>query len=307
MNFGTEIWTAGFTQVFQHFAKDNGGGTPLTLGTNAGGISGAGVMDADLVYMKGATAGVLGDAMGKITGGIPVFWAEGPPSTTPSAPDHQFTVAELKACKGTYKFFKDPPGGKKVYKEVVDMSGCPPDTLFGVWNVFSNTALQSDRKVSTPAGGLPEGIIINGAGKGHFERDLDPNLWFKSGVAINGVAHGSTVAVPVPDLTNFPNATVSPHIIYQNLGQSNGNPGFCEFTPVTPCTACNSGGTCTAGGGTCACSTPPSSKVFLPGRNGVTSAVSHFAWQPATGMESYCSVSAGNMCKPIPLSMLQPY
>jgi hypothetical protein len=306
-SLGTQIFSAGMTQFWSQIARVNpaptdGGGMYQALGGGTGGVSVMGVPDDTLLFMSKAPNSPMG-GVGTGYGTLPVFWQEGPPSTVPTYADHQFTFGEWKKCKATFAFYKDPPvpaaAGKKWYKQVVDVAGCPPGVLFSVWNVFSNTDSAADRKVSMPVGGLPEALVTDSMGAGHFERDLDPEVWFKAGISANGVAHGSTVQQTIPDPATFPNASVIPNLIYQNQGQTNGNTGWCEKDPMmhiidTNVVAANT-----------ICTQTASNKIFLAFQPGVSGANTHGAIIPPAGQEDYCSV-AGN-CKPIPISMLQPY
>lgn len=298
MDFGTQIYSSGMTQIYIHFAAkgtatDTDMGTTTTtytkLGTSlTGGVTLTGVDDSTPLFMSTSH-----DQVGNIPM-IPVFWPEGPPSSVPTAHTTQVTLGEWKKCVGQVSIYKAPPTLPTGFKEVVDMSGCPGDMSFSAWNVYYkgvSTDPMTDRVLSTPAGGMPNFFVSNGAGKAHFERDLDPNVWFKAGALVNGIAHGTKStdpATPLPDLTTYPNANLGVTVVFHNNGQSNGNPGNCVKDVNGNCV------------------TPASPDVFLPGNNGKDSANAFSATPPGAGQEAYCNGGAGK-CNPIPLSMLQPF
>ena len=303
-DFGTELMTTYSTSTWFNVARINpapadGGSMYQTLGLLSGGINVAGVMDTDLVFMAKAPFYPLG-----VNNAIPVIWGDGTTSTTRTAIDHQFTIGEMKKCVAVLKFYKDPPeavaAGKKYYKEVIDLSGCVADMTYAIWNVYSNSGDNADRTISTPAGGLPNFFITNGNGQGHWERNLDPMVWLKSGVAVGGTSHAPSIT-GLPDLTTYPNASLGPYLTFHNFHQSNGNAGFCERDPnmhvldtnvIAPNTLCV---------------TPPSNKINLPGLNQVEIAITHYFFPPAAGLEAFCSAPAGKTCSSVPLSMLQPF
>ena len=93
-----------------------------------------------------------------------------------------------------------------------------------------------------PAGGIPNELITDENGTGHWERVLDSSVWMKSGAPTPFL---DTLATPlgIPNLGSSPNAGVLTLVQYHSNQQSSENLGTCvpaDFTmaydPVSnPC------------------------------------------------------------------------
>ena len=127
-----------------------------------------------------------------------------------------------------------------------------------MWFNDATPPYQAARSPGTPAGGLPNLISPISDGTFRFERDLDPEVWTKSGVALNGNTHtGGPGATPtttqgaVPDITTNPDASFWIATFIHNDGQSNGNGGWCMADPSDPakCRIPNNISNTTAGAG----------------------------------------------------------
>jgi hypothetical protein len=237
----------------------------------------------------------------RIAGGWPVYWDANPanPSSTPSAFDHYIKVSEWDNCTQTWAIYKDPPGigGKKYYRLVVDYAGCPPNASFEHWFNYGNGANGAMRILGTPAGGLPNSIMIQANGTAHWERDFNPEIWTKSDVALNGNTHGGQMGTGrTPNLSVSANASFWIATFFHNSGQSNGNAGWCMPDPTVP-TICGIpdyvGGNAAGTNGVMAANVP--AYIYLPGK---------------VGFESFPAFAGGatpNVTNAAPLSALQPY
>jgi len=172
----------------------------------------------------------------RVVGGWDVYWDANAntPSSTPSAFDHYITVGEWDTCTMTWSVYSNPPniGGKKYYRLVVDLAGCPPSSSIEMWFQYGNGANGASRILGTPAGGLPNSTMVTANGTAHWERDFDPNVWTKSNVALNGNTHagggfGNGTQGRTPDLSTNPLASFWLAAFWHNSGQSNGNAGWC--------------------------------------------------------------------------------
>jgi hypothetical protein len=255
-------------------------GTCERLGTALGVLMANPPPDSTPTFLKAGTP------IGRpASGNYPIHWETGNVSTTPSAVEHQTTLGDWKTCTGSWAVYNNPPSGKKTYFVVVDLAGCQPGLVFSVWGVASNTKAFANVVNAFPLGGVPNSLEIDAAGKGHWEREIDPNIFFKSGVVINGNAHNPAQGQgAIPDITVNTNASFWPALNIHASGQSNGNPGACERDGTTNC----NGGPC--------CVTPPSPNIFLPGVTNVD-AIPVFVGPEVMGQPQM----------PIPFSMLQPY
>jgi len=210
----------------------------------------------------------------------PASWGTGAPdSTVRVANTHQITVGDWKKCHGSWSLYKNPPNGAVGdIRVVVQMSGCPANINFSLWHTFYTTDQYDDIYLATPLGGVPSAFNTNSDGTAYFERDLDPNVWFKSGVTLEGAAHGANNKIP--DTTTFPNAHYAVDLVYHNTGQSNGNMGWCARDVSNNCV------------------TPPSPNMFLPGQLGLD----------AFGIMTGAKVKGGGSTStnPAPIGMLQP-
>jgi hypothetical protein len=287
--YGTRIFSSAFITAWPNlfFSSSNADagtttcatGTCQALGT-LGTISPTAPADDTVTFLK------AGREIGKpASGTYPIHWETGNISTTPSAVSHQTTVGDWKKCGGSYSVYNNPPNGKKTYFVVIDMANCPVGLVFSVWGVVSTDATFPNRVNAYPLGGVPNAMEIDAKGNGHWEREIDPEVFFKSGVSINGNAHNPGLGMgSIPNLMTSPNASFWPAVNIHANGQSNGNPGACERDGTTNC----AGGPC--------CVTPPSPNIFLPGQVGVDQAPI-FVAPTLTGQPSMA----------MPLSMLQPY
>jgi len=103
----------------------------------------------------------------------------------------------------------------------------------------------------------------------------------------------------IPDTATFPTASVIVALLYQNQGQTNGNPVWCAKDPAAHTIDGNAVAANTI------CTQTASTQVFLAFQPGVGGANTHGSFAPGAGQEAYCSVA--NKCIPMPLTMLQPY
>lgn len=221
----------------------------------------------------------------------PVIWLSGSEATIHTANDHQITVGEWKQCKASYAIYKNPPSGKKNYLVSVDVTSCVPNVLMTVWNSYGLDNTQANFSLTTPVGGIPNVLVTGPDGSGHFEREIDPNVYYKSGTQLNGSAHAGTCVAncdggmpvfgsAIPDLTQYPDATTWVDLSVHNLGQTNGNAGFC----ITD----NSGN----------CLPKPSPDIYLPGNLAIDWSIGFFG---------VADTSVGCNSMKLPLSMVQPY
>jgi hypothetical protein len=220
---------------------------------------------------------------------VPAHWFANNVSSIETANGHQITVGEWKKCTANLAIYKNPPSGKKNYLITVDMASCPPDLMFSVWNSYAPDGEFFDIALSVPAGGLPNVIMTGPDGSAHFERELDPNAWFKEGGNRTGSAHSTGAVEKVPTNPNGGKADFWIDLALHNDGSSNGNPGFCEV---------DNNGICLA---------QPSPNVYLPGNLTVDWTA---AFLGAAGPNSGCPAAntggaPGNT--EITLDMLQPY
>jgi hypothetical protein len=277
-NFGTKIFSSPLNQVWGRLAYMNpnppdGGSAFSPLGDRYH-ITATTVPDTASMYLlSGVTVGFTPGTT------LPVHWETGNVSSTLPAQDHVITVGEWKTCNGSWAVYNNPPSGKKNYNIVIDLAGCPPYTILSVWMVASLDGTFPMIVDAFPAGGIPNSFEVGQNGQAHFEREVDPAKWFKSGIAVNGNAHNPSLGMGmIPDLNTYPNAAIYPSVQLHTSGQSNGNVGNCEKD---------------ANGN---CLTPPSPNIFLPGRPNIDATLTHDAVK--------CTGCPGS---PIPLSMLQPY
>lgn len=152
------------------------------------------------------------------------------PDGTFEDPDLVFSVEDWAQCAGSSSFYKlpEPINGKKYYKMVVDMTNCLPLTLYSVWLNWSPDGTRQNNTLSAFAGGIPATVNTDENGNAHFERLLDPEIWFKSGATMPwGAQFRANDAMVIPDITQNPNAGVLVVIIYHSNGETNGNPGQC--------------------------------------------------------------------------------
>jgi hypothetical protein len=269
-NHGTELAAADFAfNLSDLYFKDQG--VLKVVGSNVGLVTST-VQDPDPLFLKnGEPLGFSGN------GKIPVHWFAGPQSMGLLAGAHPFTWSEWKKCKGGYKVFKDPPNAKKVYRFVIDVSGCPPHLLMTAAMSYSPTDKDADRWGTAPLGGLPSSFVIDEKGVGHWERDVDPKVFLQGGQPIYGATYAGTT---IPDLAMYPAAHAWVIVFASNIAQTNGNAGFCERDMNTN-----------------DCVTPPSTNVYFPGQFGVDA---------FRVFQSNAPVQVPN-AKPIPLNWLQPY
>jgi len=273
MNHGTMIWSStqdpDWSLVFYKVTDADAGDMYLPVGTEGGPT--AGVPDSTLLFTADGTP------MGGMPP-IPASWGTGAAdSTVLVANSKQITVGDWKKCKGTWSLYKNAPNSKAGdIRVVVQLQGCPANINFSVWHTFTTSDQYDDLIFGTPLGGVPSAFNTNADGTAYFERDLDPNGWFKAGVALGGASHGTG---GVPDLTTYPNTHYSVDLVYHNTGQSNGNAGWCK--PL--------------GGG---CEAAPYPEVLLPGQFGIDS----FGLMTGTKVKGGGQTSTN----PVPLGMLQP-
>lgn len=271
------------------------------------------VPDDTEIYMAGIggppnTDPAKADKLGKHAP-LPTFWDSNPSVTTgefPIAQQEVITVGKWKTCTMTYAIYSNPPREdmKKWYRVVVDAAGCPADTSLGLWFQYSDTKYVSGRILSNPAGGTPNMMFTDASGKAHWERDLDPEVWFKYGVSLHGSTHGKSI---VPATGRIPNmsadASFSVAAFVHNDGQSNGNAGWCYVDPITN-TIC--GQTATIGGPVGG-GAPTASKD-----NSTLANVKSYVYQPGkVGYDAFPAFGAGSVdgvsTNTAPLSVLQPY
>jgi hypothetical protein len=278
MNHGTMIWTSthnlDWSSVWYKNTSGDAGTTYDPVGTEGGPMNG--IADATLLFMAD------GDPMGGLMP-QPVTWATGAPdSTVRVANDKQLSITDWKNCKTQFSLYRNPPNGKAGdIRVVVQVQGCPANMNLSVWHVFNTTDQYDDIYMAAPLGGVPDAFNVNADGTGYFERDLDPNIWFKAGQALEGATHGPAgQSAKIPSLTDFPGATYSVDLIYHNNGQSNGNAFWCARDAMNNCV------------------TPPSPNLLLPGQYGID------VGAVLTGSKVKNGGSAS--AHPAPLGMLQP-
>jgi hypothetical protein len=267
-NNGTLIHSSTFAMEFGSlFHMGAAGLEPI----GATGVINAGIGDGEPTYLaSGIPTGAIDPA--------PVHWTPGAVSSTPSAIDHPLTVGEWRSCGGSWSIYKDPPKSAKRYRMVVELAGCPPSTLYTLWLVYGRGPTRADRILGAPLGGLPQVIVVDADGEGHFSRDLDPQVWFQPGAIVGGinVADESSGTAAVLDPAQVPAAAIWIDLDFQNSGQSNGNAGFCEIDVSGHCV------------------TPASPNLFLPGQLSISTA-------PMLTSEQIADA------QPLPLAMAQPY
>jgi hypothetical protein len=247
----------------------------------------AGTADTEGLYMG------TGEPLG-YNPAVPVHWFADNISSVTTANDHQITVGEWKKCTANMAIYKNPPSGKKNYLITVDMANCPPNLLFSVWNSYAGDGEFANIGLSVPCGGLPNVMTTDLEGKAHFERELDPNIWFKEGAMLKGSAHATMNPEIIPSNTNGGDAgttlaTFWLDIALHNDGSSNGNPGFCDTQMNGDCLAM------------------PSPNVYLPGALTVDWTA---AFLGASGPNSGCpaaNTGGAPANVTIPLDMVQPY
>jgi len=284
-NNGTKIWSSTMTGTWTcNYMKTSSvpdGGSPyVPIGTES--QINPGVPNSTPMYLANIdpTTGALISAtpMGGLTN-LPVTFYTGATGNTRTAVDHQLTVGEWAACKASYEIYKDPPSGKKFYKVIVRMQGCPANLGFTVWGFYSTDGVYDNIILGFPLGGVPQFFQTNGDGTAYWEREIDPNIFFKSGVTLAGSSHGAGNG-KVPSVTDYPNAAFEVDVVYHNTGQSNGNPSFCVRDSSNKCV------------------TPPAPDIFLPGQFGIDTGPS---WTGGL------TTGGPSTTKPIPIGMIQPY
>jgi hypothetical protein len=250
--------------------------------------------DLGLTYVPVGTTGALNQsesmntplylAGGALMGGqtdIPVVFYTGNTAKIPNAHQTQMKVSDWAACKATWQLYKNPPSGKHNYKVTISLTGCPPDTAWTVWGFFSADGTYDNLLSAFPLGGVPNAMNVGADGTAYFEREVDPNVWLKSGNPLAGSWHGPMGEMPhVPDTTEFPKATFHVDALYHNTGQSNGNAGYC---------ALDSSGKCV---------NPPDPSIFMPGQFGV---------DIGPALTGASTTDGPSTTKPIPIGMVQPY
>jgi hypothetical protein len=200
------------------------------------------------------------------------------PTPTVLDPNYRITLGDYEKCSGSAAWYKPPMkvNGKAVYKHVVDVANCVPNTLYTVWFFWSPDKTRANSVIAAPAGGLPNAFITDDAGAGHWERTIDSDVWMKSGIMMPYA--GAHVTPPtIPDITKTPDASLITVLIYHNNQQTNGNPGW---VPVAPLCATDMNGVCLS---------PQPENVINLGRTGIDS---HHQMLNEPGF---------------PLSQLQPY
>jgi hypothetical protein len=274
-NFGTKVAQANFGTMFVHLYYQNtmgpdGGSvyTPMGNATTLTAMAGGSLLpDSTPIYLLDGTP-FAGRDVNVVTG-------FGPIPTIPTALDkaHQFTIGEYKGCNGQVAFYKPATGSK--YRNTVDLSGCPPNMLYSVWYFYANEAPTSDlqtawtNRLSATAPGLPNLMVTGEDGQAHWDRLIDPNVYFKAGACPTCAAHVSATIAPS---TGSLLVVIGSHI----TGQSNGNAGDCARDPVT--SMCNTTTPVTA---------PFSQWVFLPGRSGKDIQLTNMAAIPLSSIQPF--------------------
>jgi len=290
------------TQVFTANLDKNWALLRYVNGTSLAGLGDATtltavVADATEIYMRGLpgnTDPALADKLGK-RAPIPVWWGANPanPSTTPMAAEKVVTVGDWKGCTGSYTIYKNPPrtDNAKWYRISVDLAGCPPNLMFELWGQYATGKYVTTRTLGAPLGGIPNSIVSGADGKVHYERDMDPEVWFKSNTALNGNTHGAPGNGTIPDITANPDASFWVSILLKNSGQTNGNAGWCFDV-----------------GGACGQTQFRSSAVAT---NPNVNTPSYVMLPAVAGWEAFPAFEAGQAANvstnTVPLSMLQPY
>ena len=276
-NRGTMIWQSPLAQQWSAFgaqmATGDGGTTIVPVGDNA--KLAAGFPDTTKLF-----APMSGDPVGGNP--LPAIFYTGNTGPVPNALLNQLTIADMKTCMGNLQIFKNPPSGKHTYDMYVTLTGCPSDLLFSVWLLYSPDDKYEDQTQGTPAGGLPNVFLTNHDGTGIFERELDPNIWFKYGNAVTGPNHsGGAGGIPAAPCTG---CTIDMNLLIHNGGQSNGTAtsmaSFCVQDASNKCV------------------TPAALTPLLPGQLYVDS----LPWLTANH-----TTAGTNVANPPPLAMLQPY
>jgi hypothetical protein len=140
----------------------------------------------------------------------------------------QLTVGDWKKCMGSASWFKPPApvNGKNVYKLVVDVTGCVPSSLYSVWTFTSPNGTRADAVTVAPAGGLPNVMITDVNGAGHFVTYEDPSAWFIPGALIPySGAHSSPATV-----ATGANAAAVTMVAFHSNAQTNPMGDFCFAT-----------------------------------------------------------------------------
>jgi hypothetical protein len=158
-----------------------------------------------------------------------------PTNTTPGTFTKQLTIGDYKKCNASVKFFKPADYNSTTnpkYLMVVDAAGCPANYLYTVWFFYTpSDATDKDaafnaRSFAAPAGGMPNVMVTDDKGQGHWERLIDASVYFKHGTNVPwGAAHSTTVIPDAPGL-------LLPTIVTHPYAQSNGNPLLCVLSAV---------------------------------------------------------------------------
>lgn len=200
--------------------------TPVgTFDTQSGMLAGAPLPDTTPLFLKDGRplmgrTGMKGK--GSVAGLIDIL----PTVTT------QVTLGDYKSCKGTVAWYK-PTDGTKKYRLVMDLTGCIKDSVYGVWIHYSDSDLtvpRATRFANVTMGTYPywpNTMTTDANGQGHFERLLDPEVWFKPGVSCpQCFSHGPTT---------FPAATGSILVsaVFHPQGIASANIGLCPLDPAT--------------------------------------------------------------------------
>jgi hypothetical protein len=155
-------------------------------------------------------------------------------------PTAQVTLNDWQFCAGVANWYKTPILGKTVDRLVVEVSGCVRNSLYSVWTLTTTTGLLADATTIAPAGGLPNVMVTDSSGHGHFETFYDPSVWFIPGEIVpyaGGFMNQATVA-------SGQNAAALTMVGFQSNAQTNPMGDFCipidqtkPFDPITnPCT-----------------------------------------------------------------------
>lgn len=160
----------------------------------------------------------------------------GPFTVVPTTLDinRQLTLGDWKKCSGSIQWFTPPPAqqpstGNKLYKQVIDIAGCIPNSMYSAWLFWTPDGTFANRAFAAVAGGLPNVLITDGSGAGHFEAFYDPAVWFKIGTNVTyAAAHTPPTVVFDPANASYTNSGVITTLFYHSSGQSNDNIGYCE-------------------------------------------------------------------------------
>lgn len=237
---GSLIKTLTFGHGFQHIFE------PVTDVNNVTTYKPIGGFDAQTLMINNAPVpdtAVIFNKLGVAYGGgiYSARYPVGPLIPTPTVldPNHKITLGEWKACSGSASWYKPAAkvNGKAVYTHVVDVAGCEPNTLHTVWFFWSPDGTRATSAVSglaAPSGGIPNALITDDAGAGHWQRNIDSDVWLKYGAPAPFVGtHGPTSFPADPGVSSTTQPGIITVIIYHNNQQTNGNPGFCEPTDPT--------------------------------------------------------------------------